>query len=57
MRNPHLDDQGGFRIIDERCNYVVAGARFDLTLDEAEELAGGGFVVRESRSSGRVTWS
>ena len=56
VRNPHLDDLGGYRIIN-RNNCIVAGPRFDLTIDEAEEIAGGGFVVRTQCSSGKTTWS
>jgi hypothetical protein len=36
---PHLDDFGGYRIING--NWVVRGARFDLGLDDVEEYLSG----------------
>lgn len=31
-RRPHIDNQGGWRIIDSDRNAIIAGARWDLTL-------------------------
>jgi hypothetical protein len=36
VRNPHCDDRGGYMIVASHSNAVVAGARFDLTLEEIE---------------------
>ena len=36
VRNPHLHDQGGYMIVDANANYVVAGADFDLSLEDVE---------------------
>ena len=34
VRTPHLNDQGGFRLTDPTRNVVIAGERFDWTLDD-----------------------
>jgi len=33
---PHLDDQGGYMILNANYNTVVAGPRFDFDLDDVE---------------------
>lgn len=38
VQNPHLDDLGGWRVLDIRSNAVVAGAKFDLDLNEVENV-------------------
>jgi hypothetical protein len=37
----NIDDYGGFMIVDANGNFVVAGARFDLTLEHLEEYVAG----------------
>jgi hypothetical protein len=37
----NIDDYGGYMIVDANGNYVVAGARFDLTLDDLKEYVVG----------------
>lgn len=37
VRTPHLDDLGGFQIIDPSLNAVIRGSRFELDLDDIEE--------------------
>jgi hypothetical protein len=37
VRRPHLDDHGGYRIIDADRNYIVAGEKFNLTLDDVDD--------------------
>lgn len=37
VRHPHLDDLGGYRIIDSEGNFAVAGATFNLDLDDVED--------------------
>lgn len=32
----HADDFGGWRIVDGHGNWIVAGAKFDLDLDDVE---------------------
>jgi hypothetical protein len=34
--NPHWDDHGAYMIIDLYGNYIVAGSRFDMGLEEVE---------------------
>ena len=36
VREPNLDNFGGYMLYDLDGNYVVAGARFDLDLDDVE---------------------
>lgn len=36
-RIQHMNDQGGFRIIDPDLNAVVAGERFDFDLSDVED--------------------
>lgn len=39
LRGPtHVDDRGGWRIIDLERTAVVAGERFDLSLDDVESF-------------------
>lgn len=38
VRYPHLDNLGGYALIDARRNYVIAGVRWDLGLDEVEGI-------------------
>jgi hypothetical protein len=33
-----LDNQGGFMIVDADSNFVLAGERFDLSLDDVAEF-------------------
>jgi hypothetical protein len=35
-RNWNVDDHGGYMLVDAYQNYVCAGSRFDLTLDDVE---------------------
>jgi hypothetical protein len=35
-RRLHLNDRGGYRIVDPYHNFIVAGERFDLSLEEVE---------------------
>ena len=37
-RTVHANDRGGFRIVDTEENYVVAGDKFEITLDDVEHL-------------------
>lgn len=40
LRGPiHLDNHGGYMIVDGYLNAINAGPRFDLDLDEVEEWA------------------
>ena len=34
VRKPHLNDQGGYMIIEPNMNSVVAGDRFDMSPEE-----------------------
>ena len=36
VRNPHLNDRGFYMIIDPYFNSILAGEKFDMTLDEVE---------------------
>lgn len=38
VRKSHLDDHGGFRIVDPYFNIIEAGERFDLDLDDVERF-------------------
>ncbi len=40
VRNPHLNDQGGYMVINPSYNLIVAGERFNLDLDDVEEFLG-----------------
>lgn len=35
------DDHGGYMVIDGTINSVVAGAKFDMTLEDVEQFAAG----------------
>jgi hypothetical protein len=35
-RHWNIDDHGGYMLVDAYQNYIVAGSRFDLTLDAVE---------------------
>jgi hypothetical protein len=35
----HINQRGGYQLVDERTNVVVAGLDFDLSADEVVELA------------------
>lgn len=37
-RKIHGDDLGGYRILDLYRNYVYQGSRYELTLDDVEEI-------------------
>lgn len=37
VRRVNVDDLGGYRIVDDSANFVVAGARFELDLDDVEQ--------------------
>lgn len=37
-RTWHFDDRGGYRIVDPFTNTVLAGEKFDLTMDDVEEF-------------------
>ena len=41
VRRPHLDDLGGYQVVDVAGNWLVAGERFELDLDEVEKLLAG----------------
>jgi hypothetical protein len=34
----HLNNQGGYRLIDPDCNWIVCGERFDLTLEDVGRI-------------------
>lgn len=36
-RSPHVDNLGGYMIVDAGRNFIVAGQRYDLDLDDVEE--------------------
>ena len=36
----HLDDHGEYRLVDSDRGFVVAGEKFDLTLDDVENWLG-----------------
>ncbi len=38
VKNPYLDDQGGYMVIEPYWNIAVYGERFDLTLDDVERF-------------------
>lgn len=38
IRNPHLDDFGGYRIIDPHTNFIEAGPKFELSLEDVENF-------------------
>jgi len=38
--DPERPDRGGFMLIDERSNFIVAGQRFDLTAEAVIEYCG-----------------
>jgi hypothetical protein len=38
VRNPHLNDLGGYALIDASHNVVIAGSSFELTLADVEAL-------------------
>ena len=38
IRNPHINNQGGYMIFDPYYNVVRWGEKFDLTLDDVEEI-------------------
>ncbi len=40
VRRPHLNDQGGYMIVDPYRNVVIAGERFDWGLDDVESYLG-----------------
>ena len=40
-RNWTLDNQGGYRIIDPDHSWVVAGERFDLSIEDVDAWAAG----------------
>ena len=44
VQMPNVDDHGGYRLVEMRRNAVVAGERFDLTLDEVEGWLAEGLV-------------
>lgn len=35
----HINQRGGYQLVDERTNVVVAGLNFDLSADEVVEFA------------------
>lgn len=37
IRNINADNLGGYMVVDATSNYVVAGARYDLTLEDVAE--------------------
>jgi len=39
VRNWHGDDFGGYMIIEARYNYIVAGEKFNLDLEDVERYA------------------
>jgi hypothetical protein len=36
VRTPNLNDRGGYMLVDSRQNFLVAGHRFNLDLDDVE---------------------
>ena len=42
VKHTNVDDWGGYMIVDLNGNFVVAGERFNLTLDEVEKFLTGG---------------
>lgn len=38
-RGVHFDNRGGYMIIDACCNYIVAGEKCDLSLEDVERFA------------------
>jgi len=41
-RNWTLDNQGGYMIVDADRNFIVAGEKYDLTLDDVERWVAAG---------------
>ena len=39
-RTAHLDDHGEYRLVDANLNAIVAGEKFDMTLDDVENWLG-----------------
>lgn len=37
-RGVYLNDLGGYTIVDADCNFVIAGANFDLSLEDVEQF-------------------
>jgi hypothetical protein len=40
VRNPHINNQGGFQIIDE-CNVIADGSNYELTVDQVASFVDG----------------
>lgn len=41
VRVTHLDDYGGYMLVDSWSNYIVEGEKFSLDLDDVEQMLGG----------------
>jgi len=37
IKNINIDDMGGYMLVDTMGNFVIAGSRFELTLDDVQE--------------------
>lgn len=38
IKNPHINNMGGYMIVDAQRNFVVNGDRFELDLDQVEKF-------------------